>query len=133
MAKIFWAGVFLVGMVWLIVASHGPNKASAPAPSSEDLPSASSGSIPSPARAQTAPTDEVAPPRSFAGDPCTQDCSGHEAGYNWAEEHGIDDEDACDQAGDDSNSPSFAEGCKAYVNGENPDEDSEATSDDDPN
>ena len=55
---------------------------------------------------------------TFAGNDCTGDCSGHEAGYNWAEEHSIDDEDACDTAGDRSNSPSFAEGCKAYVNGE---------------
>jgi hypothetical protein len=52
---------------------------------------------------------------SFAGDPCTSDCSGHEAGYNWAEEKGIDDEDDCDAAGDTSNSPSFAEGCRTYV------------------
>jgi len=41
--------------------------------------------------------------------------SGHQAGYEWAEEKGIDDEDACEEAGDHSNSPSFAEGCKAYV------------------
>jgi hypothetical protein len=40
---------------------------------------------------------------------------GHQAGYDWAEQHGIDDEDACDQAGEHSNSPSFADGCKAYV------------------
>lgn len=46
------------------------------------------------------------------------DCSGHEAGYNWAEEHDIDNEDDCDTAGDRSNSPSFAEGCKAFANGE---------------
>jgi hypothetical protein len=28
---------------------------------------------------------------SFHGYPCSADCSGHEAGYNWAEEHGISD------------------------------------------
>ena len=27
---------------------------------------------------------ETADPNSFDGDPCTSDCSGHEAGYNWA-------------------------------------------------
>jgi hypothetical protein len=53
--------------------------------------------------------------RTFGGNPCTSDCSGHEAGYNWAEEHGIDDESECDTAGDTSNSPSFAEGCRDYV------------------
>lgn len=41
---------------------------------------------------------------------CTVDCSGHEAGYKWAEEHRIDDEDGCR-----GNSQSFIEGCQAYV------------------
>ena len=49
--------------------------------------------------------------------------SGHEAGYNWAEEHDIDDEDDCDTAGETSNSPSFAEGCRAYVEENAPDKD----------
>jgi hypothetical protein len=40
----------------------------------------------------------------------TQDCSGHEAGYEWAEEHGIDDPDDCS-----GNSESFIEGCRAYA------------------
>jgi hypothetical protein len=57
-------------------------------------------------------------PREFAGYECTVDCSGHEAGYKWAEEHDISDGDDCDQAGEHSNSPSFAEGCHAYVDGE---------------
>jgi hypothetical protein len=48
-------------------------------------------------------------------DQCTTDCSGHEAGYNWAEEHGIDVEADCDHAEETSNSPSFGEGCRAYV------------------
>jgi len=56
--------------------------------------------------------------KEFAGYNCTVDCSGHEAGYKWAEEHGINDGDDCDTAGEHSNSPSFAEGCHAYVDGE---------------
>jgi hypothetical protein len=74
-----------------------------------------------------------APPQkqdAFDGDPCISDCSGHQAGYNWAESHGIDDEDDCDTAGENSNSPSFAEGCKAYVRGDGPDE---SSSDEDSN
>jgi hypothetical protein len=54
-------------------------------------------------------------PLTFHGNPCSSDCGGHEAGYNWAEEHGIDDESDCDTAGETSNSPSFAEGCRDYV------------------
>ena len=57
-------------------------------------------------------------PKTFAGYDCTGDCSGHEAGYAWAEEHDISDGDACDTAGEHSNSPSFAEGCHAYVDGD---------------
>jgi hypothetical protein len=58
-----------------------------------------------PARAQSTPTK-----LTFHGYDCTIDCSGHEAGYNCAEEHDITDEEDC--AGD---SESFVEGCKAYV------------------
>jgi hypothetical protein len=56
-------------------------------------------------------------PKTFDGYECTVDCSGHQAGYYWAEEHGISDGDDCDAAGEHSNSPSFAEGCHAYVDG----------------
>lgn len=47
---------------------------------------------------------------SYGGDGCTQDCSGHEAGYNWAIERGIDDPDNCG-----GKSWSFEEGCRAYA------------------
>lgn len=46
----------------------------------------------------------------FNGYLCTQDCSGHEAGYNWAQDKGIEDPDDCG-----GNSNSFTEGCKAYA------------------
>jgi hypothetical protein len=41
---------------------------------------------------------------------CTADCSGHKAGYAWAERHDIDDPDDCG-----GNSDSFIEGCRAYA------------------
>ena len=47
---------------------------------------------------------------SFNGYECTEDCSGHDAGYDWAEENDIDDEYDCD-----GNSNSFNEGCMSYV------------------
>lgn len=47
---------------------------------------------------------------SFAGYDCTEDCSGHEAGYQWAEENGIEDPDECG-----GKSWSFEEGCRAYA------------------
>jgi hypothetical protein len=49
--------------------------------------------------------------RTFGGFDCTIDCSGHAAGYRWAEEHDIDDEDNCPLG----NSESFHEGCVVYV------------------
>lgn len=42
---------------------------------------------------------------------CTDDCSGHNAGYEWAEEKGISDPSDCG-----GNSSSFIEGCEAYAN-----------------
>lgn len=47
---------------------------------------------------------------TFRGYDCVDDCSGHEAGYEWAEDKGIDDPDDCG-----GNSQSFIEGCKAYA------------------
>jgi hypothetical protein len=47
---------------------------------------------------------------TFHGYDCTIDCSGHEAGYEWAEEHDIMDPSDCS-----GNSQSFIEGCQAYA------------------
>lgn len=46
----------------------------------------------------------------FGSDECTEDCSGHQAGYDWAEKHDIVDEDDCG-----ANSQSFREGCMERV------------------
>jgi len=46
----------------------------------------------------------------FKGAICTVDCSGHEAGYYWAEENYIDDLSDCY-----NESHSFQEGCEIYV------------------
>lgn len=48
--------------------------------------------------------------KTFSGYDCTEDCSGHEAGYEWAEENDISDTYDCD-----GNSQSFIEGCEAYI------------------
>ncbi|KAB2763058.1 hypothetical protein [Brucella anthropi] len=58
--------------------------------------------------------------QTFGGYDCTEDCSGHKAGYDWAERNGISNKDDCS-----GNSNSFEEGCKAYV------EDSDRGSDED--
>ena len=50
------------------------------------------------------------PAQTFYGYTCTRDCSGHEAGWEWAEENGIEDESDCG-----GNSDSFIEGCIAFV------------------
>lgn len=47
---------------------------------------------------------------TFYGYECTEDCSGHEAGYNWAENNDISDIYDCS-----GNSQSFNEGCQTYV------------------
>lgn len=42
---------------------------------------------------------------------CTSDCSGHDAGYEWAAENDITDPNDCG-----GKSVSFIEGCEAYAN-----------------
>jgi len=75
------------------------------------------------------PRDALPPPaspqvRTYRGTwshgySCTVDCSGHEAGYQWAEDNDITDPDDCS-----GNSTSFIEGCQAYAE-ENASPDSE--------
>ena len=48
----------------------------------------------------------------FGGYECTDDCSGHAAGYRWAEAHNISNEGDCPLRG---NAISFYEGCLVYV------------------
>lgn len=60
--------------------------------------------------------------QTFGGYECTEDCSGHKAGYEWAEQNDISDESDCN-----GNSTSFNEGCQAYV--EDPDRGSETDDD----
>lgn len=49
---------------------------------------------------------------TFDGNQCLGDCSGHQAGYDWAEQNDIDDENSCSTP-----SQSFNEGCQSYVEG----------------
>lgn len=53
-------------------------------------------------------TEEI---KTFKGYQCTDDCSGHKAGYDWAREEGITDPDDCG-----GKSKSFVEGCMSYAN-----------------
>jgi hypothetical protein len=46
----------------------------------------------------------------FRGFRCTQDCSGHEAGYAWARKRGVKEPSQCG-----GNSRSFYEGCLAWA------------------
>ena len=70
--------------------------------------------------AVTAASPVRAQDRTFNDFDCVH-CSGHSAGYKWAERKGITDEDDCPVG----NSQSFHEGCVAYTQGQvaDPDED----------
>ena len=48
----------------------------------------------------------------FGGYECTDDCSGHAAGYRWAEAHHITNERNCPLNG---NATSFYEGCLVFT------------------
>ncbi|TWC27596.1 MULTISPECIES: hypothetical protein [unclassified Pseudomonas] len=58
---------------------------------------------------------------TFDGNTCLGDCSGHQAGYDWAEQNDVDDESSCSTP-----SPSFNQGCESYV-----EENAASVSDDD--
>jgi len=47
---------------------------------------------------------------TFDGNTCLGDCSGHQAGYDWAEQNDVDDESSCSTP-----SASFNQGCESYV------------------
>ena len=96
------------------MALAGCEKAPVPeqTPPGADAPVSSPATVPtSQPSSYSAPVDADTPYQDRHGDEeCTQDCSGHEAGYKWAEANSIDDEDDCT-----GNSQSFIEGCQAYV------------------
>ncbi len=54
--------------------------------------------------------------RTFGDNECTDDCSGHKAGYEWAQARGITDASTCESILSRSpNSASFSEGCVTYT------------------
>jgi len=61
-------------------------------------------------RSQARASESIQTGSEFKGYACTGDCSGHEAGYAWAEENQITDPDMCD-----GRSQSFIEGCVAWA------------------
>jgi len=73
--------------------------------------------ISTPSSSETVP-DTYSPPPAQARKSSGHWGSGHQAGYDWAQNNSISSEDACEEAGDPSNSPSFAEGCVAFVRGQ---------------
>lgn len=97
-----------------------PPKATAPSPTpalaakldaeSRDDDSASLDSEDADADDQSSDDDSADESKDFHGYHCKADCSGHEAGYRWAEEHDIDDPDQCG-----GKSQSFIEGCRAWA------------------
>lgn len=111
--KGIWLIVFPAGLGYLATRSSTPDSTT-----TRDSSTVNSSNVQQP--------DKRADAKTFHGYPCTQDCSGHKAGYNWAKQHSIDEVDNCNKAGETSNSPSFAEGCRAYV-----EENQETTDDDD--
>jgi hypothetical protein len=64
-----------------------------------------------------------APTRTFGGYVCRHECDVHAAGFGWAQARAIEDSRQCPQG----ISPSFHEGCMAYIQNpkHDPDEDDE--------
>jgi hypothetical protein len=73
----------------------------------------------------------LAADRQFGGNECIDDCSGHKAGYEWAEAKGITDPSICQSVLIRCpNCTSFAEGCETYTDdpGRGADEDDDGES-----
>jgi hypothetical protein len=49
--------------------------------------------------------------RTFRGSPCTRDCSGHGAGYRWAQQKNIRNPNNCNPRSP-KHSKSFVKGCR---------------------
>ena len=101
-------GLFIVGVVACFLASRSgkPNPRPNPIDPSLSAPSAPPVYLPRPNPA----------PSTFDSDDCrTANCNGHQAGYNWARDKQITDEDDCEPAALHYNSPSFGAGCREYI------------------
>ena len=122
-----WVVIGVVGLIGAIIIANRPTNSDAPAsptvPSRSTQQDAETPSSP-PGFITATPTAPFGSPLTYRGYACTDDCSGHDAGYQWAEEHGIDDPDDCS-----GNSESFIEGCRAYA--EEQSSDSEKSDNDD--
>lgn len=111
-----WVIIGAAGLFLLVVLSDEGRPRSTPlrsehAPVQYTSPVSASGSLTDPVAPHPSNLSHMPPGQLyFKGDPCTIDCSGHEAGYAWAEENGIDDPDDCD-----GKSESFIEGCRSYA------------------
>jgi hypothetical protein len=109
---VIFAGLLMVG-VWVVFTAPDRSPPSAPVHPIVTAPrvDASPQDPPlSPMFASESSPTAYQSSTTFHGFYCTVDCSGHRAGYEWAERHGIDDEAQCG-----GNSQSFIEGCIAYA------------------
>src|SRR5688572_18388365 len=93
---IFWI-IIILGFIFFSNSSSGPTS------EAEYVPVEETNSADEEVDAST-DTD------TFGGYECTEDCSGHEAGYEWASDNDISHTDDCS-----GNSDSFIEGCMSYV------------------
>jgi len=89
---IFWGGVLVLGW-FVLVHNHHDNGAHLNGSSTDE-----------------AYETDSSRSLQFHGQSCTVDCSGHEAGYRWAEDHDITDPEDCG-----GNSQSFIKRCQSYA------------------
>lgn len=107
-------GIAVLFFIWLFLQDNSSNSSKTQnTPTRYSIPAAT----PKPIILQYSSPPSNTGSLYFNNYPCTEDCSGHEAGYEWAEENGIDDMDDCG-----GNSNSFIEGCESYVEENYPEE-----------
>lgn len=114
--RALWVSLGILALLSVAYCNTRPAEAPSPPVMAEAVAEAAAGASTDPVTPAAVPS----PALYYRGDACTDDCSGHEAGYEWAKEKGIDDADDCDTASD-----SFNEGCRSYVEENSDDEDVE--------
>ncbi|HKD46277.1 MAG TPA: hypothetical protein VKB67_01170 [Rhizomicrobium sp.] len=100
--------VIVMAVIGLAACSPGERKASAEVTKPSAGEQASAGNTPRPVH--EVPGDDL-----FHGYRCDFDCSRHQAGYEWASQHKIDNPKDCR-----GTSQSFIEGCLAFTGEEGP-------------
>lgn len=108
----FWPALILLAVVWWASTRSSDAEADRHAIEGSSTFLHPAGRFDEDAAREDATADVSASSFDQVGDTstCTEDCGGHDAGFEWAKENGVTDAGDCS-----GSSTSFVEGCEAYA------------------